>query len=155
MSQKVLIICASYHHQNTKKICDAFAEEMDAVVVNADEFNESMLDDFDLIGFGSGIYNGQHHKSIMDLVSKLSFQDEKRTFIFSTSTFALTSMHKQLENMLRQKGFIIIAELACKGFMDYSFTKYLFGGINKGRPNESDIEQAKAFANRLKGRIND
>lgn len=155
MTQKVLIVCASYHHQNTRKICDIFAEEMNATVVSPNDFNPAMLDDFSLIGFGSGIYNGQHHAQIIDLVSNLSPQDQKRAFVFSTSTFALTSLHKQLDGLLRQKGFIVIAEFAAKGFMDYSFTKLVFGGINKGRPNQSDCDQARAFARGLCMKVHD
>ncbi len=35
--------------------------------------------------------------------------------------------------------------------MDYSFAKYIFDGLNKGRPNEKDLNKAKDFAIKIKG----
>ncbi len=48
------------------------------------------------------------------------------------------------------KGFIVISEFICKGFMNYSFTKYIFGGLNKKRPNELDFNNATDFAINIK-----
>jgi hypothetical protein len=47
-----------------------------------------------LIGFGSGIYNGEHHKSILDLADSIDRQNNKKAFIFSTSTVPLEVVHK-------------------------------------------------------------
>jgi uncharacterized protein (TIGR00290 family) len=46
------------------------------------------------IGFDSGIYNGEHHKSILDLADRIDRQDNKKAFIFSTSTVPLEVVHK-------------------------------------------------------------
>ena len=43
----------------------------------------------------------------------------------------------------------IVDEFSCLGFNTNSFLKHL-GGLNKGRPNEEDFENAKQFALRLK-----
>lgn len=59
-------------------------------------------------------------------------------------------MHESLKQELVNKGFSIVDEFICKGFIDYSFIKYFFGGLNKKRPNENDLEEAKEFALRLK-----
>jgi len=37
----------------------------------------------------------------------------------------------------------------CPGFNTNSFLKF-FGGINKGRPNASDLKRAEEFAKKLK-----
>jgi hypothetical protein len=47
------------------------------------------------------------------------------------------------------KGFTIIGEFSCKGFNTFGPLK-LVGGINKGRPNESDLNKAENFARCLK-----
>jgi len=58
-------------------------------------------------------------------------------------------MHKDLRKSLSEKGFNIIGEFCCKGFMDYGFTKYL-GGLNKGRPNDQDLKKAQEFAEMIR-----
>ena len=58
-------------------------------------------------------------------------------------------MHQPLKSAVIAKGFEVVDEFVSRGFMDYHFTKYLFGGINKGRPNEADLAAARAFASNL------
>jgi flavodoxin len=52
---KTLIICESVHYGNTKKVADAMAETLAATVVKPGEVDAARLQDYDLIGFGSGI----------------------------------------------------------------------------------------------------
>jgi flavodoxin len=47
------------------------------------------------------------------------------------------------------RGFSITGEFSCKGWDTVGPLK-LFGGINKGRPNEDDLEEARVFARGLK-----
>jgi hypothetical protein len=58
-------------------------------------------------------------------------------------------MHELLKQELVNKGFIIVDEFICKGFIDFSFIKYFFGGLNKKRPNKNDLDKAKEFALKL------
>ena len=146
MDKKTLIICKSTHHGNTMKVAKSMAEEINAKIIDPSDFNKDMIEDYDLIGFGSGIYGGQHDKSLLDLVDRLEIQNDKKAFIFSTSMIRMSLMHKTLRDMLTKKGFDIIGEFHCKGFTDESVLKHLFGGINKGRPNKKDLEKAKIFA---------
>jgi flavodoxin len=150
MAKKTLIICKSVHHENTMKIAKNMAEEMNAEIVDPANFSEDMILDYDLIGFGSGIYGGAHHESLLDLVEKIEIQKSKKAFIFSTSIIRMSVMHKALRDKLLEKEFDIIGEFHCKGFTDYSVFKRVFGGIHKGRPNQKDLEKAKAFARKLK-----
>ncbi len=149
-NKKTLIICESVHHGNTMKIAEAIGEVLNAKIIKPSDFNESIIADYDLIGFGSGIYGGEHHKNLLDLADKLETQNDKKAFIFSTSSVRMAVMHKALRDRLLKKGFNIIGEFHCKGFADYGFLKYLFGGTNKGRPNKEDLQKAKDFARKLK-----
>ena len=146
---RVLIICTSVHHQNTFKIAEALAEELNAKIIKPSEFRGEDLDSYDLIGFGSGIYNGKHHPSLLSLASDLDTQTNKKAFIFSTSTILAKSMHRALKDNLQAKGYQIIGEFCCRGFMNHSFTKYILGGLNKNRPNADDLEEAKQFARKM------
>jgi flavodoxin len=149
MKNKTLIICASYHHNNTKKICDALASELQATIIEPKDYHESMLNNYTLVGFGSGIYNRQHHKELMNLANIIASSEKRKAFVFSTSSLGLTSLHKNLNELLISKNFEIIGEFACRGFMNYSFTKLFFGGLNKGKPDETDLAKARDFARNL------
>jgi len=148
---KTLIICVSIHHGNTEKIAKAMAEVLNAKLVKPSEVNINELSKYDLIGFGSGIYEGKHHKTLLNFVDKLSQLQNKKAFIFSTRWIGPVQLyHKSLRNKLLEKNFDVIGEFSCKGFIDYSFTKYIFGGLNKKRPNEKDLKKAKDFVRGFK-----
>ena len=145
MYKNVLIICASYHHNNTLSIAKAIGDVLNAKIITPNELDEESISEYDLIGFGSGIYNRKNHESIFKVVNELRVQNQKHAFIFSTSTFPYKTIHKKLKESLDEKGFNTIGEFRCKGFMDFGFTKGL-GGFNKGRPNEADLQNARDFA---------
>lgn len=148
--KKVLIIYQSIHHGNTAKIAKVIAEQLGADLKKPSEINPIDIDEYDLIGFGSGIYNRKHHISIFDFVQRINPQNNKKAFIFSTASISYKKeLHKSLRQELLSKGFCIIDEFICRGFMDYSFIKF-FGGINKNRPNNEDLENAKRFAIKIK-----
>jgi len=140
---KVLIIYHSEHHGNTKKIAKAMAEKINADILKAAEVNLNKFEEYDIVGFGSGVYNGKLHKELSEILSKLSQQDDKKAFIFSTTgSKTYSSMaHERFRPMLEEKGFEIIGEFSCLGF-DTALTKE---GINKGRPNKQDIKDAEDF----------
>ncbi len=114
-----------------------------------------MLAEYDLIGFGSGIYFGKYHRSLLELVDKLPMLENKKAFIFSTSGLKklrfIHDFHKPLKENLKQKGLNIVGEFSCRGF-DTSQAAKVIGGINRGRPNEKDLNQAENFARGLKDR---
>jgi flavodoxin len=150
---KTLIICQSVHHSNTMKVAKNMAKELEADIKNPSEVTAKDFEDYDLIGFGSGIYDGKHHTSLFKLLNSLTLQHNKPAFIFSTATICYKKMHEPLRLLLISKGFYVVDEFICRGFMDYSFLKYFFGGINKGRPNQKDLESAREFAIKLKNMI--
>jgi flavodoxin len=146
---KTLIICASYHHQNTMKIAQAMSEVLHAKIVAPADVGLHSLAGYDLIAFGSGAYNQFLHPSLLNLAAKLPEQKGKKAFIFSTSTFGLKIFNDKFKPLLARKGFQVVGDFACRGFMDYSFCKWFFGGLSKGHPNEKDLQKAREFAGRL------
>ena len=148
----MLIVVFSYHHNNTAKIAQAFAEVLSAQIKTPEQVTQDDIQQYDLIGFGAGIDSGKHYKPILDLADRLSNVDKKKCFIFSTSAIIgetkIEKDHSDLRRKLSSKGFVVIDEFSCLGFNTNSFLKY-FGGMNKGRPNGEDIEHAKIFASEL------
>jgi flavodoxin len=138
---------------NTEKVAKVFAKVLDADIKLPQKIDPKELGRYDLIGFGSGIYGEKHHESILDLADRLPKASNKKVFIFSTSAIMgkdkVAQDHSKLREKLQSKGYIILDEFACKGFNTNSFLKH-FGGMNKGRPNAQDLENAREFAERLK-----
>ncbi len=156
---KSLIVCYSYHHNNTQKIAEVMAKVLGAQIKSPQEAIPEELDEYNLVGFGSGIYSYQHHMSLLNLVDKSPQVTNRKAFVFSTtgapSTFGESALEKALEQhvplkeKLESKGYVIVDEFICAGFNTNSFLR-LFGGINKGRPNAQDLKHAEEFAQRMK-----
>ena len=150
---KSLLVLLSYHHNNTEKIANVFTKILDAQIKTPQQINPEELQEYNLIGFGSGIYGAKHHKDLLDLADKLPQVTNRKAFIFSTSAMTgeakVAKDHSLLREKLQSKGYMIVDEFACKGFNTNSFMKY-FGGMNKGRPNAEDLKHAEEFAQNLK-----
>lgn len=151
---KTLIVYVSVHHGNTEKIAKAIGDVLKADLVKPTEVDESVISRYDLVGFGSGIYFGKHHTSIFKLIDRLPRQNSKAAFIFSTSGLRriplIHDFNKHLKNMLTTKGFKVLGEFDCRGWDTYPLWVKPFGGINKGKPGEKEIEEAKRFAEKIK-----
>ena len=146
-----LLVLFSYHHKNTEKIAKVIAKVLDAEIKTPQQTSPEELQEYSLIGFGSGIYSAKHHKTLLDLADRLPQVTNRRAFIFSTSSDLepLAKNHSVLREKLRPKGYMIVDEFTCAGFNTNSFSR-LFGGINKGRPNAEDLKHAEEFAQNLK-----
>lgn len=149
---KALIIYISVHHGNTERVAKVMANILDADLLQMKQVDASMLEQYDLIGFGSGIFFGKHHKSLLDFVDMLPMLRNKKAFIFSTSGLRkmrfIHNFDKPLKEKLQRKGFDIIGEFSCRGLDTYRATK-LVGGVNKGRPNAEDLKQAEDFTKKV------
>lgn len=153
---KSALICVSVHHGNTDKIAKVMADALEATLFRPDEATAEVLSDFDLLGFGSGIYYSKHHKTLLRLVSSLPAVKNKKAFVFSTAGVSdqlveknQTKNHKALRNKLADKGFNILGEFSCSGFNTWGYFR-LLGGRNNGRPNKDDLKRAGEFATSLK-----
>ena len=153
---KTLPILYSYHHMNTEKVAKVFAKVLDAQILTPQQVNPEELQEYDFIGFGSGIDSGKHCKELLDLADVLPRVADKNAFIFSTSAIMgkdkVAKDHSALREKLQSKGYVIVDEFACIGFNTNSFLKYI-GGMNRGRPNIEDLRHAEEFVLNLKQKI--
>lgn len=154
---KCLIIVCSYHHNNTAKIANQIAKVLNARVKTPGEVDPGELQEYELIGFGSGIDSGKHYQPLLDFADGLPQVNQKPCFIFSTSAIQgkdkVEQDHSLLRQKLQSKGYLIVGEFSCKGFNTNSFLK-VFGGMNKGRPDSSDLKHAAEFALNLPEMMN-
>jgi flavodoxin len=160
MSAKSIVVVCSFHHGNTARIARAMADALGAEMKTLPAVCPEGLWEYELVGFGSGIDSGRHYKTLLDLADALPHAADRKAFIFSTcgipasmagkgqiKSYAEKS-HAALREKLLSKGYAVVGEFNCPGFNTNSFLKY-FGGLNKGRPNAGDLEDAAAFARAL------
>ena len=167
---RAIIVLVSYHHKNTEKIAKVLAEVLNANIIAPQLIRTDELEEYDLIGFGSGIYDGKNHRSLLDLAESLPPTSGKKAFIFSTNGAPasfyssdrsvrqdeyrkmIDKDHLPLRDILRSRGYEVIDEFSCPGFNTNGFLR-LFGGINKGRPDGEDLKEAEEFARKLKSKL--
>jgi len=154
-----LVIVFSYHHNNTEKIAKAIGYILGAEVKTPQQVTPEEIAEYDLVGFGSGIYSATFDPSVLDLADHLPDAAGKKAFLFSTygapALFAggdfVKNNHAQIRAKLGAKGYTVIGEFGCAGWNTNSFLAS-FGGLNKGRPDAGDIRNAEAFARDMMGK---
>ncbi len=158
---KSLVVVFSYHHMNTEKIAHAIAKVLDAPVKTPRQVTPGEIREYDLVGFGSGIYSARNHESLIKLAGALPLGNGRSTFIFSTfgAPVALfpgerlkafiRDNHSALRETLESRGYAVLDEFACAGFNTNSFLRF-FGGLNRGRPDADDLRHAEEFARSVK-----
>lgn len=149
---KTLIVCKSVHHENTLRIAEVIAEELNAEVKTPEAVDFESLPQYDLIGFGSGIYSAKHHRSLIKFVKGIQSLSGKNTFVFYTSGFTkfpvLPPFETALIDQLTKKGAQILDTFSCRGLETVGPFR-IGGGKNKGHPDETDLNNARDFAKSL------
>ena len=148
-----VIILFSYHHKNTEKIAQIIAKTIGAEIKTPELTDPNSLANYDLVGFGSGVYFSKLGKPLIELADRIPQAPGKKAFIFSTSGRGgkgAAKFHVFLKEKLQGKGFDVVGEFSCPAFDTFGVLK-IVGGIHKGRPNEEDLKQAVVFAKSLLG----
>jgi flavodoxin len=145
---KVLITYNSVHRGNTEKVAKAMADTIGADILKYDEVDGYNILDYDLVGFGSGIYYGKANKDMIEFINSLPPIRNRKAFIFTTSGKGNPNYSSSLAKRVSETGFEVIGEFTCKAFDVWGPLK-LIGGINKGRPNTDDLKAAEIFVEGL------
>ena len=139
------IVYASVHHGNTEKLIKRIAEECRVDLIDAIKQMNADLNDYDIIGFASGIYYSKFHKSILKFIEK-NLADDKKVFLICT--YGGSANFKSIEQILNKKHASVVGKFGCKGYDTFGPFK-LVGGIAKGHPDEEDMKNAVDFVKRL------
>ena len=151
MTGKALIICVSVHHGNTAAVARAMASALDAEVKAPEDVEPHTLAEYDVVGFGSGIFWATHHPRLRNYVEHLPLGNGRRAFVFTTAGMGRSQSwwgQRTLETVLHDKGYDVVGSFACRGFEGY-WPLSLIGGLNKGHPNAQDLSHAFEFAQRV------
>jgi len=128
---KTLIVYASVHHQNTEKVAKVIAAELGADLVSVGEVQPDAITAYDLIGFGSGIYAGKFHKTLLQFVETLPTVTEKQAFVFSTCGVRGTQWHAALKSCWRTEDSRSWGSFPAKGGIRSLFWNFSEGLIRE------------------------
>ena len=154
--KRSLVIVFSYHHNNTEKIARTIARVLGAEVKTPQQVTPEEIGEYDVVGFGSGIYSATFAPSMLSLADRLLPAGDTKVFLFSTygapAIFAdrrfIEENHQEIRGRLEKKGYQVIGEFGCAGWNTNSFLRF-FGGLNKGKPDSDDLMNAEAFAREM------
>ncbi len=139
---KAIIIYASTHHGNTRKVVEAIAKEYGVETLDATKVKEKDLSSYDLIGFASGIYAGRFHQAVQNF-ARNNLPVNKKIFFLTTSAMN-KDFSASMKDALKGKDPEVLGKYSCFGYNTFGPFK-LIGGTSKGHPNEEDIRNALAF----------
>lgn len=149
---RILVIINSTHRQNTLKIAEAMSEAAGLTIVDVDDADKYNVRDYDIVGFGSGIYAGKFGKKILNYIDK-NLEDLKNVFVFSTSGTGKEKYNEGLVTYLNENCKNVLGSFACKGLCKW-FIFALAGGIAKGHPDMEDYESAQVFIEQVLNKYN-
>lgn len=144
---KTAIIYYSKHHGNTKKLLETIKAENEVALFDIAKGANINPDEYDCIGFASGIYYSKFHKSILKY-AKDSFPNDKKTFFIYTYGAEKKGYTNAIREALADHHATILGEFGCFGFNTFGPFK-LIGGIAKGHPDNNDIENVLKFYKEL------
>lgn len=146
----IIVTSSKSAHSNTRRIADALGEALDARVLTPEVATPDVLAQADRVGFGSGIYWMNFDQRLAECVHNLPDMAGRDAFVFATSGLPEPPFRRYtrgLGRVLEAKGFRIVGTFTCRGVDTWGPFKFkLLGGVSKGRPNDSDVAAARAFA---------
>lgn len=145
---KTAICYYSRHHGNTRKVLEAMEGEGEVDLIDVPLRQSVHLEEYDCVGFASGIYGFEFQKAVVDFARKYLPQGKPVFFVY-TYGGAKGSGAKAVAEIAREKHCPVLGEFSCKGYDTFGPFK-LVGGIAKGHPNQRDLEKARQFYRNLK-----
>lgn len=145
---KTAIVYYSAHHGNTKKLLDAIAEKHEIKLIDVTKNKNADISGYDRIGFASGIYYSSFAKQILSY-AELNLPNGKDVFFINTCGSKRKGYFNAIRKIAKLKGCREIGSYECLGFDTFGPFK-LIGGISKGHPTESEINEVVRFYGELK-----
>lgn len=142
-NMKKAIVYYSRHHENTKKLLDELAKNDELTLIDASQTEAVRLEEYDLIGFASGIYYSKFHKSVLKLAESC-LPEGKRVFFVYTYGAKKEGYTNAIRKTVLNCGADILGEYGCFGFNTFGPFK-LIGGMAKGHPDAGELSGVVKF----------
>lgn len=140
---KTAICYYSRHHGNTLKILEAMAQEGGVDLVDVTTRQTVRLEEYDCIGFASGVYFGKSHQSALAFARQY-LPRRKPVFFACTYGGARGDSMNALSEIAKEKDCPVLGKFGCRGYDTFGPFK-LVGGIAKGHPDRRDLDNARCF----------
>lgn len=141
---KTAICYFSNHHGNTQRVIGAMAAGNDVELIDVRTRAAVDLEQYDAVGFASGIYFGKFHKTVVDFLRRY-LPEGKPVFFVSTCGSPPSGRYDDaISAAAAEKHARVLGSFSCRGYDTYGPFK-LVGGIAKGRPDVSDLQNARDF----------
>ena len=123
---------------NTRKVADAIAGE---VGITAMDVAATPQNDAQLLFLGSGTYGGKPGEAMQKFIGSGNLTGRKVALFGTAASLAGgQKLISAMADMVQQKGATVMGSYHCKG-------KFLF--VNRGHPNNEDLDNAKKFAREM------
>ena len=140
---KTAICYYSRHHGNTLKVLEAMAQEGEIHLIDATAQQTAQLEEYDCIGFASGIYGFEFQKTVVEFARQYLPAGKPVFFVYTYGGVKGTGS-KAVAEIANAKGCSILGEFSCKGYDTFGPFK-MVGGIAKGHPDTQDLDNARRF----------
>lgn len=147
MMKKSVIVYASKHHGNTYKLAKAISDKYEIAMIDVTKEKQVDLQEYDIIGFASGIDFGKFYVEIEDF-AKENLPLQKQVFFLYTCAMVRDGFTDSIKEIAFEKEAIILGEYGCRGYNTYGPWK-LIGGMNKNHPTEDEIQDCVNFYKNL------
>lgn len=118
---------------NTRKVCEAIAE---AIGVEAKSVDVPLEEKTEVLFLGNSVYAANMDREVKDFV--VSNKDKIGRLVNVSTAALIEGTYGRMSKLCREQGIAIDErEFHCKG--EFKF-------MHKGRPDEDDLEEARAFA---------
>ena len=148
---KTAICYYSRHHGNTRSVLEAMAQEGETALIDVTARQSVRLEEYDCVGFASGIYGFEMHKAVVEYARQYLPQGKPVFFVYTYGGAKGTGA-KALAELAREKDCPVLGEFSCKGYDTFGPFK-LVGGIAKGRPDGRDLENARQFYRNIQSQV--
>lgn len=145
-----VIIYYSAHHNNTKSLLDYLKANANVDLLSIHDVTAEKIQPYKRIGFASGIYMGDVHKSLYTFMDNLPINilTDKCIFLIFTSGSSNKKYRNKFSDYLELKGLKLSDSFGCRGYDTYGLFKYI-GGISKKHPNIMDMEHLLSFYKKI------
>ena len=142
--KKTAIVYYSTHHGNTKKLVEAIAQgREDVTLIDAATKIEVDLSGYEKIGLASGIYGGHFADKLLTF-ARINLPDSKDVFLLFTSCLSGNNYGGDVRELLDKRNARVLGVWHTRGYCTFGPLK-LIGGVNKNRPNETDLQELLTF----------
>ncbi len=147
VKKKSVIVFASTHHNNTRKVVEAVAQECDIELVDATKTHTKDLSEYELIGFASGIFYTKFSEQVLKFARE-NLVANKKVFFIATAGNPIDINFRSIADIAKEKNCEEVGRFQCKGFDTYGPFK-LVGGIQKGHPTEEELKAVVDFYKKI------